>query len=71
LIGDGKWPSTTPFNEALGPLSGRLTLVSLRTNKADPIAGLEEGIEERMDLEAKDWRVSGKYAVVSFCPKST
>lgn len=29
--------------------------------------GLEVGVAERLDVEAKDWRVSGQYAVVSFC----
>ncbi|KLT46139.1 DUF89-domain-containing protein [Cutaneotrichosporon oleaginosum] len=70
LIGDGKWPATTSFEQALGPLNGTINLVSLRTNKADTICGLEPGIEERMDAEAPDWRVSGKYAVVSFAPRT-
>ncbi|ORY24116.1 hypothetical protein BCR39DRAFT_547632 [Naematelia encephala] len=69
LIGDAKWPTTTPFDEALGPFRGKINLVSLRTNKADTIAGLPEGIEEKLDVEASDWRVSGKYAVVSFSTK--
>ncbi|KAK1926541.1 hypothetical protein DB88DRAFT_508633 [Papiliotrema laurentii] len=66
LIGDAWWPTTTPFDEALGPLAGKITLLSLRTNKADTIAGLAEGIAERLDKEDASWRVSGKYAVVSF-----
>ncbi|KAK6904241.1 hypothetical protein I203_107757 [Kwoniella mangroviensis CBS 8507] len=66
LVGDAWWPTTTPFEVALGPLAGKITLLSLRTNKADTIVGLEEGIEERLNKEAPDWRVSGKYAVVSF-----
>ncbi|BEI94086.1 uncharacterized protein CcaverHIS019_0605450 [Cutaneotrichosporon cavernicola] len=70
LVGDCKWPTTTPFEEALGPLNGKINLVSLRTNKADTICGLGPGIEERLDVEAPDWRVSGKYAVVSFSPRT-
>ncbi|ODN74806.1 hypothetical protein L202_07121 [Cryptococcus amylolentus CBS 6039] len=66
LVGDAWWPTTTPFEEALGPLAGQINLLSLRTNKADTIAGLDEGIAEKLDKEAPDWRVSGKYAVVSF-----
>ncbi|WWD21880.1 hypothetical protein CI109_106368 [Kwoniella shandongensis] len=60
LLGDAWWPTTTPFEEALGPLAGKITLLSLRTNKADTIAGLDEGIAEKLDKEAPDWRVSGK-----------
>ncbi|WRT65230.1 uncharacterized protein IL334_002173 [Kwoniella shivajii] len=69
LVGDAWWPTTTPFETALGPLAGKITLLSLRTNKADTIVGLEEGVEERLNKEAPDWRVSGKYAVVSFSKK--
>ncbi|ORX36113.1 hypothetical protein BD324DRAFT_630234 [Kockovaella imperatae] len=69
LVGDAWWPTTTPFEEALGPLKGKITLLSLRTNKADTIAGLPEGVAERLNKEAPDWRTSGKYAVVSFCEK--
>ncbi|WVQ83850.1 hypothetical protein IAT38_005994 [Cryptococcus sp. DSM 104549] len=60
LLGDAWWPTTTPFEEALGPLAGKIILLSLRTNKADTIAGLDEGIAEKLDKEAPDWRVSGK-----------
>ncbi|WVO22832.1 uncharacterized protein IAS62_004175 [Cryptococcus decagattii] len=66
LVGDAWWPTTTSFDEAIGPLAGQITLLSLRTNKADTIAGLDEGVAERVDKEASDWRVSGKYAVVIF-----
>ncbi|GMK57571.1 hypothetical protein CspeluHIS016_0404050 [Cutaneotrichosporon spelunceum] len=70
LVGDRKWPTTTSFEEALGPLNGKINLVSLRTNKADTVCGLALGIEERLDAEAPDWRVSGKYAVVSYAPRT-
>lgn len=31
--------------------------------------GLPEGTETRLDAEAQDWRISGKYAVISFAAK--
>jgi len=38
--------------------------ITLRTLKAEVIVGLPEGLAEKMDGVAKDWRVSGHYAVV-------
>jgi len=70
LLGDGKWISTTSFEEVLGPLAGEIHCVSLRTNKADNIAGLQPGIEQRLDVEDVRWRVSGKWAVISFSPRT-
>ncbi|KAI5449589.1 Hairy/enhancer-of-split with YRPW motif protein 2 [Naganishia albida] len=70
LVADGKWEPTTSFEQALGPLNGQFPLVSLRTNKADPIVGLPEGTAESLDKTSPDWRVSGKYAVVSFAPRN-
>ncbi|GAA5889102.1 hypothetical protein JCM16303_000102, partial [Sporobolomyces ruberrimus] len=48
------------------PLKGKITLLSLRTLKADTVVGLPEGKAEELDKVEKDWRVNGKYAVVSF-----
>ncbi|GAA5876907.1 hypothetical protein JCM1840_002700 [Sporobolomyces johnsonii] len=69
LVSDAAWPPTTPFHEALGPLAGKINLLSLRTCKADPVVGLEEGIAEGLDEKDPKWRVNGKYAVVSFAKK--
>lgn len=37
LVADGKWEPTTSFDTALGPMAGQVGLLSLRTNKADPM----------------------------------
>jgi len=67
LTGDAKWPTTTPFSEAIGPLHGKCALLSLRTCKADVVVGLEEGVAERLDGSADDkWRINGKYALISY-----
>lgn len=42
-------------------------MLSLRTNKSDPIVGLEAGVEEKLLAAGeKDWRWSGKYGIVQF-----
>jgi len=60
---------TLSFDRA-GPLKGKITLLSLRTLKADTVVGLPEGKAEELDAKEKDWRVSGKYAVVSFSKRA-
>ncbi|KIY46469.1 DUF89 domain-containing protein [Fistulina hepatica ATCC 64428] len=62
LTGDVKWPAWTSFEEALGPLAGSFPLVSLRTNKADVVVGVNKETAERLDIEDKKWRVDGRYA---------
>lgn len=70
LTYDCKWPVTTPFNTALGEdLSQHFTSIcSLRTNKADVIVGLKEGVQEKIEQKATplEWRCGGKYAVVEY-----
>ncbi|KAK3847011.1 MAG: hypothetical protein J3R72DRAFT_519915 [Linnemannia gamsii] len=77
LVYDCKWPTTTPFTEAIGPLGqsekndkaeGVPTLVSFRTCKADVVVGLAEGVEAKMDQVAPTWMVNGEYAVISVSP---
>ncbi|KAG1774711.1 hypothetical protein EV702DRAFT_1122165 [Suillus placidus] len=68
LAGDVKWPVSTPFPTAIGPLAGSFPLLSLRTNKADVAVGIDEKVAEDLDNKGEKWRVSGKYALVSFLP---
>ncbi|KAF8708024.1 hypothetical protein RHS03_03429, partial [Rhizoctonia solani] len=68
LTGDIKWPNTTPWEEAIGPLAGRFPLLSLRTCKADVVVGLGKDLVERLDGDPmeKGWRAGGKYGLISF-----
>lgn len=50
-----------------------VTLVLRTHSSADKVggrAGLAEGIQEEMEQKDPSWKVSGKYAVVSFSPKT-
>ncbi|EIM84187.1 DUF89 domain-containing protein [Stereum hirsutum FP-91666 SS1] len=71
LTGDIKWPVSTPFEIAVGPLAGSFPLLSLRTNKADVAVGVPQAVADELDKKGEKWRVSGKYALVSFIPKGS
>lgn len=64
LTGDVQWPAWTPFSEALGPLAGSFPLLSLRTNKADVVVGVEREVAERLDNSGSKWRVDGRYGPI-------
>lgn len=75
LTGDRKWPRTTPWSKAIGPLAeSGITLLSLRTSKADVQVALPEGVDEKLsEIWEKDhpgqgswWCCSGKWAVICF-----
>lgn len=68
LVGDRKWPHTTPFTEALwGFLPA--PLCSLRTLKADVQVGLLPGQDNKIQAESKDWMTTGNYAIIQYaCP---
>ena len=68
MTGDVAWPADTPFEKAIGPLSGAFPLLSLRTNKADVVVGVEKSVAEKLDASGEKWRINGKYALVSFVP---
>lgn len=60
LTGDVQWPAWTPFSTALGPLAGSFPLLSLRTNKADVVVGVERETAEKLDGSGSKWRVDGR-----------
>ncbi|KAF7323249.1 hypothetical protein HMN09_00105700 [Mycena chlorophos] len=69
LTGDIQWPAWTDFGEALGALGGSFPILSLRTNKADVVVGVARDVAEKLDAEqGKQWRVDGRYALISFLP---
>ncbi|KAF9648118.1 DUF89 domain-containing protein [Thelephora ganbajun] len=71
LTGDIQWPASTPFEKAIGPLAGSFPILSLRTNKADVVVGVDQDIANKLDLEDdRKWRYDGRYALISFVPKS-
>ena len=75
LTGDRAWPRTTAWNVAIGPLATNgITLLSLRTCKADVQVALPTGLDEGLtQLWEKDhpgqgswWCCSGKWAVICY-----
>ncbi|KAG0668195.1 hypothetical protein C6P45_004942 [Maudiozyma exigua] len=75
LTGDRKWPRTTSWETAIGPLATNgIAVLSLRTCKADVQVALKEGVDEELTkFWEKDhpgqgswWCCSGKWAVICF-----
>ena len=60
LTGDVRWPVSTAFETAVGPLSGAFPILSLRTNKADVVVGVSQEIADRLDAAGEKWRVNGR-----------
>ncbi|KAH8892541.1 DUF89-domain-containing protein [Thozetella sp. PMI_491] len=71
LTGDVAWDASTPFPDAIGPLGPRsgLSVLALRTCKADVVVGLKPGVDEELkagdNSGARKWGWSGKWAVAS------
>ncbi|ANB12557.1 hypothetical protein AWJ20_814 [Sugiyamaella lignohabitans] len=75
LVGDIMWPRTTPFLTAIQDLaSSGLRVLTLRTIKADVVAGLAENREQELEKEwaalgnsnPLGWAYSGKYALIQY-----
>ncbi|KAJ3332356.1 hypothetical protein HDU91_003118, partial [Kappamyces sp. JEL0680] len=66
MVHDAKWPTTTPFKEAIGPLSHSPMppFVMLRTCKADTCVGLKEGQEQHLASMDPNWMTNGKFGMI-------
>jgi Damage-control phosphatase ARMT1-like domain len=62
LVGDLHWPPTVPFGETVAHFPA--PVVALRTLKSDVAVGLDPDAVSRLDAEAPDWRVSGRYGLI-------
>ncbi|MFB7667321.1 damage-control phosphatase ARMT1 family protein [Kitasatospora sp. NPDC056138] len=62
LVGDRRWPPTTPFAETTGHFPSPVT--ALRTLKSDVIVGLGTAQVTALDRSGEPWRTSGRHAVV-------
>jgi len=68
LVGDLDWDPTTPFEEVLRGFHPA-PLCSLRTIKADVVAGLNPGQAEATANISSNWMITGDFALVQFCGK--
>jgi len=69
LMGDAMWEAETTVEEAIGPLNGLFNILSLRTCKADVCVGLSTEKEAWVSNIDPDWRVNGKFGLITFVPK--
>jgi hypothetical protein len=48
----------------VGPLAGSFPILSLRTNKADVVVGVDQAVADKLDASSveseKKWRINGK-----------
>lgn len=63
LVGDRRWPPTTPFADVTAYFPG--PVAALRTLKSDVITGLDAGTETALvAAEGQKWRTSGTHALI-------
>ena len=65
-LGDRRWPSATPLEDALSYLPAPWT--ALRVLKSEIIAGLQAGQASRMVQEDPKWMFNGRWGVIQFVP---
>ncbi|MEU1056210.1 damage-control phosphatase ARMT1 family protein [Streptomyces sp. NPDC005876] len=63
LVGDRRWPPTTPFADVTAYFPG--PVAALRTLKSDVITGLDPATESALDAAEGDrWRTGGSHALI-------
>ncbi|MFJ8135495.1 damage-control phosphatase ARMT1 family protein [Streptomyces sp. NPDC096013] len=63
LVGDRRWPPTTPFADVTAYFPG--PVAALRTLKSDVITGLDAGTEAALvEAEGQRWRTGGTHALI-------
>ncbi|MET9384097.1 damage-control phosphatase ARMT1 family protein [Streptomyces sp. NPDC002928] len=63
LVGDRRWPPTTPFTDVTAYFPG--PVAALRTLKSDVITGLDAHTEDALvTAEGQRWRTSGTHALI-------
>ncbi|WP_149038167.1 damage-control phosphatase ARMT1 family protein [Kitasatospora sp. MBT63] len=67
LVGDRRWPPTTPFARAAGHFPS--AVAALRTLKSEVVVGLDGARVAELDRGGEAWRTGGGYAVVQFRPQ--
>ncbi|MEU6347762.1 damage-control phosphatase ARMT1 family protein [Streptomyces sp. NPDC047072] len=67
LVGDRRWPPTTPFAEATGYFPG--PVAALRTLKSEVITGLDAATEAALvGAQGQRWRTGGTHALIQVRP---
>ncbi|MFE2585887.1 damage-control phosphatase ARMT1 family protein [Streptomyces sp. NPDC059378] len=63
LVGDRRWPPTTPFAEVTAYFPG--PVAALRTLKSEVVTGLDAATRDALDAaEGQRWRTSGRHALI-------
>nr|WP_236056499.1 damage-control phosphatase ARMT1 family protein [Streptomyces silvae] len=66
LVGDRRWPATTPFSGPTAYFPG--AVAALRTLKSDVVVGLDQETLDRLEGSGKAWRTSGTHALIQVRP---
>jgi hypothetical protein len=62
LVGDCRWPATTPFADATAYFPA--PVVALRTLKCEVAVGLDGDLLARLDASGEPWRTNGAYGLI-------